>query len=196
VSGSARRQRVTLPVAAWIVILVLTGGFQIYRDAPIDGAVFLAMAAALVIDLTGILPPFRSREWRPSRIILVGVLAAAAAVLALTPRRGIANGAVLIVSGILVLLIAWPAHETEEHPWTPRMRRTATLWAIVGIAVCLWELTMYLLGTYVDRYAFPALSDLTDPLLNHTVGRILFAVAWLLGGVALARRGRERERQR
>jgi hypothetical protein len=187
---------VTLPVAAWIVILVLTGGFQIYRAAPVDGAVFLAMAAALVIDLTGILPPFRSREWRPSRIILVGVLAAAAAVLALTPRHGMADGIVLLVSGILVFLIAWPAHETEEHPWTPRMRRTATLWAIVGIAVCLWELTMYFLGTYVDRHAFPALSDLMDPLLGHTVGRILFAVAWLLGGVALARRGRERERQR
>jgi hypothetical protein len=74
------------------------------------------------------------------------------------------------------------------------MRRAATLWACVGIAVCLWELTMFFLGAYVDRYAFPALSDLLDPLLDRPIGRILFAAAWLVGGVALMRRGQGRTR--
>ncbi len=179
--------------AAWVAILILTGGFQIYRGAPVDGAVFLAMAVALILDLSGVLPSPRNAEWRPSRIILICVLGAAAAVLALTPRHGPGDGIAIAVSGILVFLVAWPqpASADDRDSWTPRMRRAATLWACVGIAVCLWELAMYFLGTYVNRYAFPALSDLLNPLLDHPIGRILFAAAWLLGGVALMRRGRE-----
>lgn len=185
------------PVAAWVAILILTGGFQIYRGAPVDGAVFLAMAGALILDLAGILPEWRKTEWRPSRIILIGVLGAAAVVLAVTPRRGIGDGIAIAVSGILVFLVAWPQRATpagghEGSVWTPRMRRAATLWACVGIAICLWELTMFFLGAYVDRDAFPALSDLLDPLLNNPIGRILFAAAWLVGGVALMRRGQGR----
>jgi hypothetical protein len=150
------------------------------------------MAVALILDLTGILPAPRTAEWRPSRIILICVLGAAALVLALTPRHGVGDGVAIAVSGILVFLVAWPQHDasvTGDKTWTPRMRRAATLWACVGIAVCLWELTMYFLGTYVDRYGFPALSDLLDPLLDNPIGRILFAAAWLVGGVALMRRG-------
>ena len=188
------------PVAAWVAILILTGGFQIYRGAPVDGAVFLAMAGALILDLAGILPEPQTTEWRPSRIILIGVLGAAAVVLALTPRHGIGDGIAIAVSGILVFLVAWPQRDApagSDEPgnvWTPRMRRAATLWACVGIAVCLWELTMFFLGAYVDRSAFPALSDLLDPLLDQPIGRILFAAGWLVGGVALMRRGQGRTR--
>ena len=191
-SEKVARRRISWPTAAWITILLLTGGFQIYRGAPVDGGVFLAMAVALILDLTGILPAPRTGEWRPSRIILICVLGAAALVLALTPRHGIGDGVAIAVSGILVFLVAWPQHDidaTGGSAWTPRMRRAATLWASVGIAVCLWELTMYFLGTYVDRYGFPALSDLLNPLLDNPIGRILFAAAWLVGGVALMRRG-------
>ena len=181
------------PTAAWVAILILTGGFQIYRGAPVDGGVFLAMAVALILDLSGVLPAPRNREWRPSRVILICVLGAAALVLALTPRHGIGDGIAIAVSGILVFLVAWPQQEEPgaDTGWSPRMRRAATLWACVGIAVCLWELAMYFLGTYVDRHAFPALSDLLNPLLDHPIGRILFAAAWLVGGVALMRRGQK-----
>jgi hypothetical protein len=193
VSDSAARRRVSWPVAAWVAILILTGGFQIYRGAPVDGAVFLAMAGALILDLAGILPEPRTTEWRPSRIILIGVLGAAAVVLALTPRHGIGDGIAIAISGILVFLVAWPQRAAPAgSAWTPRMRRTATLWAGVGIAICLWELTMFFLGAYVDRNAFPALSDLLDPLLDQPIGRILFAAGWLVGGVALLRRGQGR----
>jgi hypothetical protein len=191
---------VSWPVAAWVAILILTGGFQIYRGAPVDGAVFLAMAGALILDLAGILPEPRTAEWRPSRIILIGVLGASAVVLALTTRHGIGDGVAIAVSGILVFLVAWPQRDAPagnheaSSAWTPRMRRAATLWACVGIAVCLWELTMFFLGAYVDRSAFPALSDLLDPLLDQPIGRILFAAGWLVGGVALMRRGQGRTR--
>jgi hypothetical protein len=191
-----RPLRASIAQWAWIVIMLLTGGFQFYRGAAPDGIVFTALAAALILDALHWMPAFRAREWRPSRTLLVIALGIAAAVLALTPRHGLADSVVLIVSGALVLIVAWPDHSngTGRPAWTPRMRRSATLWAAVGIAVCLWELAMYFLGTYVPggRDDFPALSDLLDPLIQNPIGRVLFVAMWLLGGVALARRGRAR----
>ncbi|MDQ1569505.1 MAG: hypothetical protein QOF79_179 [Actinomycetota bacterium] len=175
--------------------MVLTGSFQFYRGAVADGIVFIALAVALIADSLGWLPRFRARERKLPRLILVLALAVAAAVLALTPRHGIADGIVLAISGILVLIVAWPDQPaTSSTRWTRRMARSAYLWAALGIAVCLWELTMYFLGSFqpTGRTDFPALSDLLDPLLQHPVARILFAAAWLLGGVALSRRGRTR----
>jgi hypothetical protein len=184
----------------WILILILTGSFQFYRGAPVDGIVFMAMAAALIADAIDLIPPIRSQDWRPSRIVTVVVLALTAAVLALTPRQGIADGVVLVVTGALVFVVAWPDHipaeaSTESRGrWSPRMSRSAALWATVGIAFCLWELTMCFLSAYVPggRNDFPALSDLLDPLIQNPIGRIIFVAAWLLGGIGLSRRGRAR----
>ena len=71
------------------------------------------------------------------------------------------------------------------------MTRAAIAWTILGLALVLWELAMYFLGCGQDgRTAFPALSDILDPILNNPIGRFLGVVAWLAGGVALTRRGR------
>lgn len=187
----------TFAVAAWVFILAFTGVFQLFRGAIADGVVFEVLAAGLLADAAGWLPALRER--RPPRFVIVITLAVAAAVLALTPRHGIADGIVLAVAGLLVLAVAWPNHPGRAEKsaeaasrWSPRLKRSAALWASLGLAFCLWELTMYLLGTYLPggRDDFPALSDLLDPLLASPIGRILFAAGWLLGGVALLRRGR------
>ncbi len=180
---------------AWIAILVLIGGFQLFRGAITDAAVFLALAVALVADTIGWLPAIRRRESRLPWIVVVIALVVAAAVLVLTPRHGLGDQLVLIASGLLVLIVVWPsAPSGTVSPMTARLARTAALWAAVGIALCLWELAMYLLGTFLPggRTSFPALSDLLNPLIDSPAGRIVFVVAWLLGGVALLRRGRTR----
>ncbi|MES2172101.1 MAG: hypothetical protein V4479_15490 [Actinomycetota bacterium] len=102
---------------------------------------------------------------------------------------------VLIAIGLLALIVVWPSASADAPTaMTARIARTAALWAGVGVALCLWELTMYMLGSYLPagRTGFPALSDLLDPMLNTPVGRIVFVVAWLLCGVGLLRRGRAR----
>jgi hypothetical protein len=70
------------------------------------------------------------------------------------------------------------------------MTRTAALWSGAGILVCLWELSMYLLGTFAPggRAAHPALSDLLDPLMDNQVLRLVFVAGWVLAGVFLLRR--------
>jgi hypothetical protein len=187
--------KLRLTIAAWITILILTGCFQLYRgDAVTDGVVFLAMAVALIVGETGILKRLDGRLLKPRRWVVAIALALDGATLVFTPRHGMFDGIVIAITGVLVFLVAWPnevpADETPE-PWTPRMTRAAIAWTILGLALVLWELAMYFLGYGQDgRTAFPALSDILDPILNNPVGRFLGVVAWLAGGVALTRRGR------
>jgi hypothetical protein len=180
--------------AAWIAILVLTGAFQLYRQAFADAAVFIVLAAALVIGETGILGRLDGRAVRPRRIVVAIAVAIDAIVLVLTPRHGYADGIVLAVSGVLVFIVAWPndgASTRTAQPWSLRLTRAALAWTILGIAFCIWELAMYFLGYGAEgRTDFPALSDILDPILNNPVGRVVGVAAWLAGGVALTRRGR------
>jgi hypothetical protein len=194
-TGTKRSVKLRLTIAAWITILVLTGGFQFYRAAIPDGAVFIAMAIALIVGETGILSRLDGKGLRPRRLVVAIALAVDAAVLVLTPRHGYADGIAIAVTGLSVFLVAWPKEssgETAPEPWAPRMTRAAIAWAILGIAFCIWELAMYFLGYGQDgRTAFPALSDILDPVLDSPIGRLLGAAAWLAGGIALTRRGRK-----
>jgi hypothetical protein len=180
--------------AAWIAILVLTGAFQLYREAFADAAVFIVLAAALVLGETGILNRLDGRAIRPRRIVVAIALAIDVVVLVFTPRHGYADGIVLAVTGVLVFIVAWPNERTTDQstpPWSPRLTRAALAWTILGIAFCIWELAMYFLGYGAEgRTDFPALSDILDPVLNNPIGRVIGVVAWLAGGVALTRRGR------
>jgi hypothetical protein len=190
-----RSTRVKVTILAWIAILILTGVFQFfYRGAIADGVVFTAMAAVLVVGETGILGRFDRWRWQPRRILVIIALAIAAVVLVFTPRHGLADGVVIIASGLAVFIVAWPnpwASESEPDAWSIRLTRSAVAWAILGIAFCAWELTTYFLGlTATGRAEYPALSDLINPILNNPIGRLLGVAAWLAGGVALARRGR------
>lgn len=193
-TGTGTRRSVKLTIAAWITILILTGSFQFYRGAVADGVVFLAMGLALIVGETGILSRLDGKALRPRRLVVAIVLAIDAIVVVLTPRHGYADGIVIAASGALVFLVAWPNEpETDQakETWSPRLTRAAVAWAILGIAFCFWELAMYFLGYGQDgRTAFPALSDILDPVLNNPIGRFLGAAAWLAGGIALTRRGR------
>jgi hypothetical protein len=189
-----RSVRLRLVSAAWIAILVLTGAFQLYRQAFADSAVFIALAAALVVGETGILSRLDGRAIRRRRIAITIAAAIDAIVLVFTPRHGYADGIVLAISGVLVFVVAWPngsASDQTKQPWSLRLTRAALAWTILGIAFCIWELAMYFLGYGAEgRTDFPALSDILDPILNNPIGRVIGVAAWLAGGVALMRRGR------
>ena len=189
-----RSVRLRLVSAAWIAILVLTGAFQVYRQAFADAAVFILLAAALVVGETGILSRLDGRTIRPRKIAIAIAVAIDAVVLVVTPRHGYADGIVLAISGVLVFIVAWPNESKSDpvkQPWSPRLTRAALAWAILGIAFCIWELAMYFLGYGAEgRTDFPALSDILDPILNNPVGRVIGVAAWLAGGAALTRRGR------
>ena len=83
-------RRVGVGVAPWILILVVTGIFQLYRGALPDGLVFFVMAVALVADAAGAVPA--TRTIAPHRVPTAIAVPSMAAVLALTPRHGPDDG--------------------------------------------------------------------------------------------------------
>lgn len=193
--------RRVLTSAAWIAILVITAIVQFIRAAPLDGGLFVALALALVVDASGLLPAGGALPRPRSVLVLIGTLGAAV-LLTLTPRHGIVDAIVVIAAGIVAAPLAWrsvaPAVDRGGDA-TPRadereLRRTAILWASAGIVTCLWELTSFVLGRVLpeQKAEHPAISDLLDPALDQLWMRALFVIGWLALGVGLLLRGGRR----
>lgn len=227
-------------IAPWTIILILIGGFQFFRGAPVDGTVFLVIAVLLVTDAAGLVrfsmvfaPP------RPHRRLVYAIGLTAAILLIATPRHGIVDGIVISVIGLCALVIIWPDPAAQpaaqsaaqsvaqssaqsatqssaqssaqssggrdpepvlepaqgrEPSRAAALRRAAILWSSLGILICLWELLDFLLGmpSPAADYAHPTISDLLDPFVDLPVGRLIFVLCWVFGGIALLRLGKRR----
>jgi hypothetical protein len=191
----------------WTLILVVTGLFQFFRGAPVDGAFFLGVAILLLADAVGWLPQSGRRHPRPFKPRVAWLLGAAvplAIVLVLAPRHGVVEGIVVSGIGVSALLLGWGPKTKPDgasvkgnaSPMSPAIRRAAILWSVIAVACCLWEVTSFLLGLPSAEAAVqhPSISELFDPVLDTIQGRIAFTVVWLLVGVALLRGNRRRPR--
>jgi len=69
-----------------------------------------------------------------------------------------------------------------------RHERTALVWCCFGVALCLFELAVYLLSAPPLReFEYPTLSTLLEPLVAQPLGRLPLLVGWLVLGLALLR---------
>jgi hypothetical protein len=187
-----RGRRVRTPVTWWTAILLITGVFQVYRGAPVDGCIFLAVAAVLAVDRLGALPAVAGRPTVPAGVLVAGATAVVLVATA-TPRYGTGDIVVVAAVGLVVLAYGWPQTLRSPPDAPDRPVRTAMVgWSVVGVATCGWELTEYFLGrpSAAASNDHPALSDLVDPLLHGAAGRAVFTVVWLLGLTFLLRRAR------
>ena len=192
--------RSALRSAPWIAIVALTAAVQFVRAAPVDGVVFAVVAAALLADALGIIPSFGPIARAGIVPVLVGAVAAAL-LLAFTPRHGVVDGIVLVGIGLVAIPFAWsgvrPGAGRARGPRlgdAAAVRRTAILWAAVGVATCAWELTSFVLGRMLpeQKAQHPAISDLIDPALDQFWFRAMFVVGWIALGIALLGRGGRR----
>jgi hypothetical protein len=187
-----RGRGVRNPVTWWTAIVLITGAFQVYRGAPVDGSFFLAVAAVLIVDRLGVLPAVARRPAAPTGVLLAGAVAVVV-VATVTPRYGIGDVVVVVAVGLVVLAYGWPETAPPASDAPGRPIRTAVLaWSVVGVVTCVWELTEYFLGrpSAAASRDHPALSDLVDPLLHGDAGRAVFTAVWLLGLSFLPRRAR------
>jgi hypothetical protein len=186
-----------LRAAPWIGILLITGTVQFVRDAPWDGVIFLTVAAVLTVDAVRPLPSWPRP--RVARAVVVWLIVVGAALLlVVTPRHSVGEGIVAIAIGLTALVFAWPDRPAEPRVADDRtLRRTGVLWAVTALAVCVWELTSFVLGRTMPGGVIehPAVSDLVNPLLDLNWGHALFAAAWLAFGALLLVpwRGRARD---
>lgn len=189
----AIRRQVAIRSAAhpWTFILVVTGLFQVFRGAPVDGAFFLLIAALLVADAFGFVTLPNSRM--PRRSVMFGTAAVVGMLMVIAPRHGFVEGLIVSAVGLSVLVFAWPNPNPTSTAVSP-LRCAAIVWSILGVAIAVWELTSFFFGLPSPEAAFrhPSISLLLDPVLNTIEGRIGFTALWLICGIALLRRGRAR----
>lgn len=189
--GPARLLLARLP---WIGILLATSGFQFGRGAPVDGAVFLAAALALTADGLGWLRAadrVTARFSPPSWLALAGGILIAVGV-AVLPQFSAPVGVVVSAAGAGAVVLGWPDGNGRRTGGLA-IRRAAVLWGAAIVALCIWELTNFFLSRPSgSTWEHPALSDLLAPFWTNPVLRGLAVLAWLAGGYALVRRGRDR----
>jgi len=168
-----------------IVILLIAGCFHLYRGAPVDGVVFVAVAIWLASAETRS-PAAVGEEYAalPSSWLLGGVLLACVVVLTVAPRYGRVD--VTVVGGIGIASVAVAATRDDTVP--PPRRGAAWPYALVGLVAALNELTAYLLeSTPAADWRHPSVSDLTDPVWSWGPTRAILVLGWLVGGVCLLR---------
>lgn len=189
--------------APWVLVLVITGLFQIFRDAPVDGAIFLVPAALLIVDAAGFLEPIlRTLFFQPRQGVVLLVAAIAGILLIITPRHGWGDGIVLVFLGLFTLPTIWPNsygyQEIDSANLFPApskvraFRNAATAWGVVAVACAIRELVSFYAGMPSDAAAakHPTISILFDPVLSNELGRGAFVAIWLIIGVTLLARGR------
>lgn len=173
----------------WTLILVVTGLFQLFRGAPVDGMFFLVTAALLIAgEFDAVAPP---RVRMPGLGVLVGVGAGLGVLMVLAPRHGLVEGVIVGGIGLSILVLAWPDHGGSRASRSP-LRRAGLLWSVIAVAACLIEVMSFLLGVPSEaaRFEHPSISLLLDPALDTLEGRAIFTALWIVGGIALLRRGR------
>lgn len=183
----------------WIAICAICGAFQIFRGAPLDGGFFLVAALILLVDAAGFLNTIgQYRVPTVPRAFLVGVLLVVVVVVGLDPIAAPATAVTVLLVGACSMVVAWTnsaraPFSFQRHATSRRaLRRAAVTWSLVGVALCLWEMSAFLLGMSSPEAAYdhPPLTDLIEPVIATTWGRCVGCALWLVAGWALLRRGR------
>jgi hypothetical protein len=165
-------------------------GFQTWRGAYVDGILFFALVAMLVIDrLTGGQIVILKRPIVAPKVVTLAITGVLGVVLVLAPRHSWIDLVAFIAIGVTVLIVAWePAPERVKRP-KKAMLRSMWFWSMAAVALCLWEATAFVLSVTVpngNEY-FPTISVLLDPFVESMGGRIVFVGLWLAAGYGLLR---------
>ncbi|MFZ2013297.1 MAG: hypothetical protein WAV00_05695 [Nocardioides sp.] len=174
------------------MIVFITGCFHVYRGAPVDGVIFLAVAAWLVLAETRAPAPMvQALRVNGSRRQVVLTVLPVTTVLAVAPRYGDVD--VLVVGGIGLSAVVVAATRGDVVP--PPRRGQAWPYAAVGLAAALNELTAYLLQTSpAANWRHPAFSDIMNPAFGWSPTRGVLVLLWLAGGAWLLRAMPQRAR--
>jgi hypothetical protein len=180
----------TISAVLWICFLAIMAGFQTWRGAYVDGILFFALVAMLILDrLTAGRIVIIKRPFIAPKAVTLAITGTLGVVLVVAPRHSWVDLAVFIAIGVTVLLVAWePAPERVQRPHKSYVR-SMWMWSMLAVALCLWEATAFVLSVSVPGGSedFPTISVLLDPFVENTWGRLVFVGLWLAAGYGLLR---------
>ncbi|MEY3538012.1 MAG: hypothetical protein RL645_826 [Actinomycetota bacterium] len=172
----------------WIWMFVITASFQIFRGSQADAIIFWSFTAIAIASQLNL--PRRVFTVQPrltrNRIQLWAILLTA--LLVGVPRHTGLYGWVMVCLGAVAIALSWQPDSSAKPRGDRRIRRAKIGWMTIGIGLCIWELGANILGQLEGNLTeFPTISVLVDPLLDHPLGKGVFAVAWLLSGFGFMR---------
>jgi hypothetical protein len=188
-----------------VVIFVLAGTFDLLSgDRLVDGGVLLAVALALGWDVArrppgevagageapGGAPAAAGRAvpWGSPMVLLAGVVYAV--LVAGFVRYSLPATLAVWAPAAAGVTLAWRRPETDRPDPAPVPAAGAAAWAVVFVALALWELAALLLqpSLTTNSWAHPTISVLLDPVLATHLGRAVVLSLWLASGWWLLRR--------
>jgi hypothetical protein len=197
-----------------IVIFVLAGTFDLLSgDRVIDGAILLAVAVALgwdaarrpsaeraAAEVAGpgedstrparaeVPAPGRPVPWRSPMALLGGLVYAV--VVAGFARYSLPATLAVWAPAAAGVAVAWRRPAGDGPDPAPVHAGGAAVWAVVFVALALWELAALLLqpSLTTTSWAHPTISVLLDPILATHLGRTVVLSLWLASGWWLLRR--------
>lgn len=186
-------------MAAWRVlreptvpILLAASVVHVVRRNAIDCAVFFGTAVVIVIDASrrDDVPAGVARIGRPRAWLVLTGMTLFSAVVALAAPASLGARLVLVILALvaLILVLARPQRLSGGRQ-VPPAAPGWPVWAVIGVAACLWELTSFIAQQIwpLDQDAHPAVSDLVGPLLQTWLGRAVFLLLWAAAGWWLLR---------
>lgn len=176
-------------------MLTIMAGFQVWRGASIDGALFFGLAALLVADrltrgrIRIVMRPMSAPRW-----LLIVIGAALTIALVVAPRQGVVAFAIVTAIGVTMFVLAWAPTTPRPSRRPAAIRRSVLAWSIIGVALCVWEALAYILSVTMPGggIGFPTVSLLLEPVVDLPATRAALIAVWLLGGLALLDIGRGR----
>ncbi len=175
-----------------VPILLAASVVHVVRRDVFDLLLFSGTAVLNLLDSQrrDAAPAGVARVGRPRAWLVVAGMTLFSAVVALAAPSSLGARLVLVAIGLaaLALVLVRPQRLTDN-----RQEASAAwgwpLWAVIGVAACLWELTSFIAQQVwpLEEDSHPAVSDLVGPLLQSWLGRAVFLLLWAAAGWWLLR---------
>jgi hypothetical protein len=164
--------------------------FQLWRGAYVDGILFSALAAMMIVDrLTNGRLVIMKKPVVAPKVVTLGITGVLGVVLILAPRHSWVDLVAFIAIGVTVLIVAWePAPERVKRPHSAFLK-SMWFWSMAALALSLWEAAAFVLSVTLPdgNNNFPTISVLLDPFVESAGGRFVFVALWLAAGYGLLR---------
>ncbi|MEO7126156.1 MAG: hypothetical protein ABI382_14235 [Nakamurella sp.] len=175
-----------------VPILLAACVVHVVRRDVLDFAVFFGTSVVIIVDsrrgdgsrfdghhgdrvVTG--------HWQRAWLPLIG-MTMFAGVAALAGSASLADRLIVTVIGIAALVIVLFAPGSKDPRRAHRVLAGWQVWAVIGVAACLWELTSFITQQIwpLNQDAHPAISDLVGPMLVTWFPRAVFLLMWAGAG--------------
>jgi hypothetical protein len=170
-----------------VPILLAASVVHVVRRELFDLVLFSGTAVLILVDSQrrDAAPAGVARIARPRAWLVVAGMTLVSAVVALAAPASLGARLVLIAIGLAALALVLVRPQRLPGAWQqPSAAAGWPLWAVIGVATCLWELTSFIAQQVwtSDQDAHPAVSDLVGPLLQTWLGRAGFLRLWTAAG--------------